>query len=159
MNKTKKKIFVNTALCSINPKWGYNKSLYKSLYPLYSNQNVMMIYRDLHDRIFEIKNSIKYEDDFFTYEKYVFELKIREHHKIYTNPNGNSLMPSKENKTFMFELIKNIVRIASKSLYLYDNRKYFLGIIENAKIDWELSEKEFWSKYFGVIWKNRVLNH
>ena len=68
-------------------------------------------------------------------------------------------MPSKENKTFMFELIKNIVRIASKSLYLYDNRKYFLGIIENAKIDWELSEKEFWSKYFGVIWKNRVLNH
>jgi hypothetical protein len=140
MNNTQKKIFVNTALCSINPKWGYNKALYKSIYPLYSNQNVMQIYRDLHNRIFEIKNEIKYKDDFFTYEKYVFGLKIRECHKIYTNPNGNSLMPS-------------------KSLYLYDNRKYFLGIIENAKIDWKLSEKEFWSKYFGVIWKNRALNY
>jgi len=159
MNNTQKKIVVNTALRSINPKWGYNKSLYRSLYPIYSDQNVMRIYRDLHDRIFEIKNEIKYENDFFIYEKSFFELKIRECYKIYTNPDGNKLLPSKENKDFMYKLIKNILSIALKSLCLYDNINYSLGIIENVKIDWNLSEKEFWSKYFGVIWKNSALNH
>ena len=59
----------------------------------------------------------------------------------------------------MYKLIKNILSIALKSLCLYDNINYSLGIIENVKIDWNLSEKEFWSKYFGVIWKNSALNH
>jgi hypothetical protein len=156
VNKTMMVIFVNTALSSFTYEFGYNKELFKKLKHTDDKGNeidVRYYYNDIREKILEIKNSLKYNIvgniAFFKYKNNVFEIEIKG--DFATSKSGNILVPTKDSKLFMKKLLSNILNVAVKSINIniskYENGSRIYPALYKT-MNWNLTDKEFWRKYF-----------
>jgi hypothetical protein len=160
-----KRIYVNTALKSTTPKFGYNKDLFKKLSHKDSkDQEIDFGYymKDIHKNFRLIVNNLNFIIDnnyvFFNYKENKFKIKLDGDFTL--NRGKLKLTNEKGTKDFMKTLIENILSITINKINI-DNINYQKGSrIKTSfydNIDWNLSEKDFFSKYLGLVWKESAL--